>query len=325
MDEHQETPRRVWRIFTMPVVLALLAALIGSGALIGCGWPAPGTNAPTAPPVVAEVPVGSFVLELVEVPAGPFLMGSGDSDTQAFRDEKPQHTVTLETYWIGKTEVTNAQFRPFVEGDGYTNRAYWTEAGWQWREANTIDKPAFWNDPRWNGDQQPVVGISWFEAVAYCRWLEAQTGIPFRLPTEAEWEKAARGTDGRIYPWGDTRTAAQSNSGQTVGKTTPVGQYPAGASPYGALDMAGNVWEWCATKWGKTYPYQKEDEWAEVYLEEALRVIRGGSWYTEQQFVRAASRLTFGYPRDRDDMVGLRVASNTGRLAYAYRDMRRGQ
>ena len=255
---------------------------------------------------------------MVEIPAGSFLMGSSNRigssnrDKAAYDDEKPRHTLTLPRYWIGKTPVTNAQFRPFVDSDGYTNQAYWTTVGWQWREQEKIVKPLYWDDAKWNGADYPVVGVSWFEAVAYCRWLSKQTGSDFRLPTEAEWEKAARGSDGRIYPWGNTWEAGRCNSEETgLKRTTPVGQYPTGASPYGALDMAGNVWEWCATKWGKPYPYQLENEWQAAYLEaDQSRVVRGGSWYRDSTRVRGAYR-GHGLPRDRYYGVGLRVASHS--------------
>jgi formylglycine-generating enzyme required for sulfatase activity len=258
--------------------------------------------------------VPAWVPKLVKVPAGPFLMGSSDADTLAYGNEKPQHTLTLPTYWIGKTPVTNAQFRPFVEGDGYTNIEYWTQAGWAWRIEQKISQPAYWEDAQWNGANQPVVGLSWYEAVAYLRWLSTQTGHPFRLPSEAEWEKAARGPDGRIYPWGDTWDAKRLNSGQKSsdkGKTTPVGQYPLGANPYRALDMAGNVYEWCATKHGKAYPYKLEDEWAQGYLAgEALHMLRGGSYCSDRSDVRGAFRYHGTDPRYRVSIRGLRVASD---------------
>ncbi len=252
-------------------------------------------------------------LGLIHVPAGPFLMGSSDADKQARGDEKPQHRLELPAYWIGKTPVTNAQFRPFVEGDGYRNQAYWTQAGWQWREQEQIIKPGYWDDAKWNGAASPVVMVSWFEAVAYCRWLSAQTGHPFRLPSEAEWEKAARGPDGHIWPWGNTWEAGRCNSKEAgIGQTTPVGQFPGGASPYGALDMAGNVWEWCATVYGKGYPYALEDEWADAYLEpDAGRRLRGGSWYNQQKHVRGAYRYVSFNSRYRDGNFGLRVASHS--------------
>jgi formylglycine-generating enzyme required for sulfatase activity len=275
---------------------------------------APTTAAQTgAPPQTPWPAITIPIPEMVEIPAGPFLMGSTDADELAFDDEQPQHELRLETYWIGQTEVTNAQFRPFVEGDGYTNPDYWTAAGWSWREEEAIVQPRLWEDADWNGDQQPVVGISWYEAIAYARWLSAQTGHEYRLPTEAEWEKAARGPEGLIWPWGNTWVEDRANSDEAgIGWTTPVGQYPEGASPYGALDMAGNVWEWTATKAFKDYPYTLEDEWTAAYLAgESIRVIRGGGWGNEQKFVRGAHRNHFIIPHDRYYYYGLRLASHS--------------
>jgi len=301
-----EAPTAMTASSPAPVAVASQPPVADTAVVQATAVATPAPTTPTTRPLPAWVPT------LVEVPAGPFLMGSADTDTLADSDEKPQHTLELPAYWIGKTEVTNAQFRPFVEGDGYTNRAYWTEAGWAWREQAEIVKPGLWDDPQWNGDDQPVVGVSWFEAVAYVRWLSAQTGHEFRLPSEAEWEKAARGPEGLIWPWGNTWDAVKFNNGQAVGKTTPVGQYPGGASPYGALDMAGNAWEWCATQSGKGYPYQLENEWAEAYLEvDSGRTIRGGAWYVEQKYVRGAYRYDGYYPRDRVNEFGLRVASHS--------------
>ena len=279
----------------------------------------PAIRAPQAPMVSATVRLPhappkqpAWIPELLKVPSGPFLMGSSAADKHADDDEKPQHTLTLPDFWIGKTPVTNAQFRPFVEGDGYRNPTYWTTAGWQWRESEKLVKPRHWDDARWNGADYPVVRVSWFEAVSYCRWLSVQTGHEFRLPSEAEWEKAARGTDGRIWPWGNTWEMNRANSSEAgVGKTTPVGQYPNGASPYGALDMAGNVWEWVATKCGKRYPFALEDEWSKAYLEQDVaRVWRGGSWYHRQKYVRGAYRY-HDNARNRYNDRGLRVASRS--------------
>ena len=263
---------------------------------------------------------------MVEVPAGPFLMGSTDQQLADVlrqdakltwvENEKPQHTLTLPRYWIGKTPVTNAQFRPFVESDGYTNQAYWTSVGWQWREAEKIVKPLSWDNAKWNGADYPVVGVSWFEALAYCRWLSQQTGIAFRLPTEAEWEKAARGPDGRLYPWGNTWEEGRCNSEEAnIECTTPVGKYPTGASPYGALDMVGTVWEWCVTQWQKPYPYQLEDEWQAAYVEaDEKRVVRGGSWGWDSKSVCGAYRINDD-PRVRSvGSLGLRVASHSLRV-----------
>lgn len=254
----------------------------------------------------------AWVPPLVEIPAGAFLMGSTNADKLARDDEKLQHEVTLETYWIGRTEVTNAQFRPFVQGNGYTNPDYWTTAGWEWREAGNITQPAYWGERDFNDDLQPVVGINWYEAVAYTRWLSVQTGQEFRLPTEAEWEKAARGTDGRIWPWGNDWVAVNCNFNSPNARTTPVGEYPAGASPYGVLDMAGNAWEWTATKAGKKYPYEVAEEWNTIYLEgDDLRMMRGVDLCNKKDPRGAASRYKT-LPQSRYlSAFGLRVASDT--------------
>lgn len=306
--------KRLWTIGAV-LLLALAAALIAPRLLTSADTVSLFAPVATATPIIATVPVGTGgqELALVEIPAGPFLMGSRDDDPLADDDEKPQHTLTLETYWIGKTEVTNAQFRPFVEGGGYTNRSYWTAAGWEWRQEENITQPFSWDKAEWNSDQQPVVGISWYEALAYTRWLSVQTGHEFRLPTEAEWEKAARGTDGRIYPWGYNWVAANCNCNDTIGMTVPVGQYPDGASPYHVLDMAGNAWEYTATQWSKAYPYQVEAEWSDAYMEEdTIRVVRGGGWSSEQKRVRVVDRNdSIQRYRHYDLDFGLRVVTDS--------------
>jgi formylglycine-generating enzyme required for sulfatase activity len=293
---------------TVPASEAKTPSAVSASARQPLGFPArqPQPRVPTAPP---DIP--AWVPELVHVPAGPFRMGSSAADKLASDDERPQHRLELPVYWMGKTPVTNAQFQPFVEGEGYTNSKYWIEAGWQWRQSEKLVKPRYWDDSQWNDADYPVVGVSWYEAVAYCRWLSAQTGQEFRLPSEAEWEKTARGADGRIWPWGNAWEQRRCNTKEAgLGKTTPVGQYPAGASPYVALDMAGNVYEWWATRWRKSYPYQIEDEWQAVYLAANNRpVLRGGSWYDEQKHVRASYRVNID-PRTRRGGIGLRVASH---------------
>ena len=307
--------------------LALLGQAPVQPAAVALTVRVPSQASPVVGPTV-RLPRGSpklpaWVPELVNVPAGPFLMGSTDQQIAALvsqganadwvKREDPQHQLILPDYWIGKTPVTNAQFRQFVVSDGYTNRAYWTPAGWQWREHKKLVKPYFWDDAKWNGADCSVIGVSWFEAVAYCRWLSKQTGSVFCLPSEAEWEKAARGTDGRIYPWGNTWEVGRCNSEEANIKcTTPVGQYPNGASPFGALDMVGNVWEWCATQWGKPYPYQLQDEWQTAYVEAnaVYRVFRGGSLWNNSTYVRAAYR-SINLPRVRHYVRGFRVASHS--------------
>ncbi len=253
-----------------------------------------------------------FEPQMVTVPAGAFLMGTPESEVaeieklglerKYIKREVPQHEVTLDGYAIGRYPVTNAEFRRFVEDGGYAEREYWTEAGWKHKEGGGWTQPRYWEDEKWNDPSQPVVGVSWYEALAYCNWLAAKTGKPYRLPTEAEWEKAARGTDGRRYPWGNQWDAGLCNNKESgPERTTPVGQYPGGDSPYGAGDMVGQVWEWCSSKWGGTdskpqfgYPYRPGDGREELEGDDT-RIARGGSWYNDNPagVCRCGRRLGF--------------------------------
>ena len=238
---------------------------------------------------------------MVEVPAGDFLMGSADSDSQADGSEKPQHTVTLDGFWIDHTEVTNAQYRKFMDAGGYNQEQYWTEAGWAWKQGNNVTQPGCWGDGNFNQAAQPVVCVSWYEASAYARWAGG------RLPTEAEWEKAARGPDGRIYPWGnEAPDCNRLNFSGCVGRPAPVWSYTSGMSPYGALDLAGNVWEWVSTKY-RNYPYMDSDG-REDQSGTDVRLLRGGCWLDNARYVRCAYR--FGHdPGDRYAFIGFRLAA----------------
>jgi formylglycine-generating enzyme required for sulfatase activity len=255
-----------------------------------------------------------FEPQMVTVPAGPFLMGTPESEVDEIEKlgqerkyierEVPQHEVTLAAYAIGRYPVTNAEFARFVEDGGYGNPDCWTETGWKQKESDGWTEPRYWEDDEWNDPSQPVVGVSWYEAVAYCHWLAAKTGKPYRLPSEAEWEKAARGTDGRRYPWGKKWDAGLCNNKESgPGRTTPVGGYPGGDSPYGVGDMVGQVWEWCSSKYGGTeaqpkfgYPYRSDDGREELEGDDT-RIVRGGSWYSDppSAVCRCGYRLRF-YP-----------------------------
>ena len=182
---------------------------------------------------VARLP---FEPEMILIPAGEFLMGSDPQhDELAFDREQPQHRLSLPDYFLAKTPLTHAQYSAFVLGtdhkapDGWSNRT-----------------------PPRGSEDHPVVQVSWNDAKNYCQWLSKATGRCYGLPSEAEWEKGARGTDGRIYPWGNQWDPTRCNSAESVlEKTTSVHAYPQGASPYGVLDIAGNVWEWTRSLWGK--------------------------------------------------------------------------
>jgi formylglycine-generating enzyme required for sulfatase activity len=219
-----------------------------------------------------------FEPELIPIPAGEFLMGSDPrTDKNAGDDEQPQHYLHLPDYSIAKTPVTNVQYLAFVQSKGQKPPKYWKGG-----------------KPPGDKEDHPVVGVSWEDAMAYCNWLAEAMGKAYRLPSEAEWEKAARGADGRIWPWGNEWDEKRCNTREGgPGDSTPVGQYsPGGDSPYGCVDMAGNVFEWCTTREGKSYPYDvSEDEWSEEYLQgSAARVLRGGSWLSNQYLARCAYR-----------------------------------
>lgn len=241
-------------------------------------------------------------MDLIYVPAGDFLMGSTDADPEAYSDEKPQHTVYLNAFWIDKTEVTAAQYRRCVE----TGACSAPNSG----EYCTYDADG--------KSDHPINCVDWDQATAYCAW----TGR--RLPTEAEWEKAARGAAGRLYPWGDAwdvqtvRRLNFSDKNDPTGPSTtevddgfattaPVGSFPSGASPYGALDMAGNVWEWAADWYGETTYTASQRENPTGPGTGSTRVLRGGSFYNSANLVRAANRYGFT-PGDRYDHVGFRCA-----------------
>ncbi len=210
-------------------------------------------------------------LELVRVPAGEFLMGSDPAkDKDAVGEEQPQHRVHVPEFYIAKTPLTNAQYATFVKGTKHSLPNHW--------EKGKIPS---------GKENHPVIYVSWVDATTFCKWLSQETGQSFRLPSEAEWEKAARSTDGRIYPWGDKPlTPELCNFGRNVGDTTPVGQYsPQGDSPYGCADMLGNVFEWTLRSF-KGYPYQADDRSGRI----SDSVLRGGSFYSLQRYVRCACR-----------------------------------
>jgi formylglycine-generating enzyme required for sulfatase activity len=271
-----------------------------------------------------EVPVGRAVpdIDWAEIPAGKFQMG-GDPD--AYNAWKGAEIDIPYTYWMAKYPVTVAQYDLFVNGDGYTNDAYWTQAGLKWRGDKR--QPDYgWNDPRWHIANHPVIGVTWYEAAAFCKWLTAQDrdvgaqyiaplpdGWEIRLPTEAEWEKAARYPDGRKYPWGNEYIPGCANINEVnsgvgpyyLARATAVGMYSQGANPNNGLhDLSGNVWEWCLSKWRDDYRYPEDND-----LEgDARRVVRGGSWYDYRDHARAASR-DGGDPLNRYDGQGFRLCA----------------
>jgi len=247
---------------------------------------------------VWHLPAGP-ALGFEEVPAGEFVMGTRESDIPAlkrayggeeewYRYETPQHRQHVPAFRIGRYPVTVAQYLAFLEA---------AERPVEERFVSQSKRPNL-----------PVVDVSWRKAVEYCRWLTKALreweGLPdalaellrdrgwvVRLPTEMEWEKAARGTDGRVFPWGNNWDEDACNSADSaMGGPTPVGCFPRGASPYGCMDMAGNVWEWCLSKWIENYrDYDKKVDHS--MSGDESRVVRGGSFIRNPRFVRGANRL----------------------------------
>lgn len=206
-------------------------------------------------------------------------------------------------YKIGKYPVTNAQFKLFIDAGGYGERRWWTDVGWAQRQKDQWTEPREWQNSDFNGADQPVVGVSWYEAVAFCLGLSETTGEKIMLPTEVQWQYAAQGDDGREYPWGSTWDGSRCNNivgAKGIGKTTPVRQYEGnGDSPFGVVDMAGNVREWCLT----AYRIGSDDVDGTDN-----RMMRGGSWadLTAENF-RCTYRFG-GFPRARLDDGGFRLA-----------------
>jgi formylglycine-generating enzyme required for sulfatase activity len=241
------------------------------------------TPAPTPAPEETPEPTAPPVTDImIEIPAGPFTMGSDTGEP----DEAPAHEVDLSAFEIDRFEVTNADFAQFVEATGYQT------------DAEKAGSSKNWRDDAEGKDNHPVVRVSWNDAVAYCEWLGK------RLPTEAEWEKAARGTEGWMYPWGDEWDPSKANVKETgLRGTAAVGSFGAGASPYGVEDMAGNVWEWTAD-WYEPYPDSTYDS---EYFGQKFKVVRGGGWFEMADAVCTTNRDLTSVTAANDDM-GFRCA-----------------
>ena len=241
---------------------------------------------------------------MVKVAAGEFTMGS---DKGRYDDEKPIHNVYLDEFMIGKYPVTNEEFKEFIEDGGYTDKEYWTDDGWEWRREKEISEPEYWRDGKWNRSNFPVVGVSWYEAAAYANWLSKRTGKNYCLPTEAQWEKAAGGTDNREYPWGTDFDEKLCNSRECrLGRTSPVGIFPNGKSPYGCMDLARNVYEWCSDWFGEDYYKKSPAKNPTGPSNGSYHLMRGGCWGVGASDCRAAYRYYYR-PVRRVPFVGFRL------------------
>jgi iron(II)-dependent oxidoreductase len=256
--------------------------------------------------------------ELIEIPGGPCTIGAPDEGF-AYDNERSRHRVDLPAFLIGRTAVTNGDFLAFVLEGGYRRREWWSAAGWRWRGAEQIERPQGWSadlrsEWRLTGlapldPARPVVHLSWYEADAFARASGA------RLPTEAEWEKAASWDPARSrarrHPWGDEapEPGRHAQIDQLCGGTAAAGSYPAGASPYGVLGMVGDVWEWTGSDFAAypgfhPYPYR---EYSEVFFGSEYKVLRGGSWATRPTIAGATFR-NWDLPQRRQIFAGVRLA-----------------
>jgi formylglycine-generating enzyme required for sulfatase activity len=230
----------------------------------------------------------------VYVPAGVFSMGSDPAlDRAAQENEQPQHSVHLDAFWIGKYPVTNLQYQVFVRAAGYRSPKYWS--------GTTIPD---------GKENHPVEYVSWQDATTFCLWVGSLPGGPaVRLPSEAEWEKAARGTDGRIYPWGNAAPDASLCNLENY-STVAVGQYsPRGDSPYGCADMTGNMFQWCGDWYGSSYYSASPPANPPGPESGRLRIKRGASWWGKDQrhrFARCADR-NVGDPDNASNGLTFRV------------------
>ncbi|MEM9954541.1 MAG: SUMF1/EgtB/PvdO family nonheme iron enzyme [Chloroflexota bacterium] len=203
----------------------------------------------------------------IEIPASSGTMNTNEGNVVL--------SIPTESYWISKYPITNAQFAKFIKADGYSNENWWTEQGWKYNQRGKRKVPRHWNDSKWNSDAQPIVGVNWYESVAFCLWLSDVTSENIMLPTEAQWQYAAQGDDGRNFPWGNdwNRWKCQNSTDTIARKTSLVTQYEGkGDSPLGVVDMVGNIWEWCLTD------YRSKDNCINSSTDS--RVLRGGSWFS---------------------------------------------
>lgn len=241
--------------------------------------------------------------DMVCIPAGAFTCGS--DSIEALDNERPAHSVYLDTYWIDRYPVTCKQYQTFIEAGGYQDSRWWSAAGWDWLQSAQVTQPLYWrSDPEW--DQHPVCGVSWYEADAYARFVGK------RLPTELEWEKAARWSpdteESQVYPWGETQPNSEScNHSHLNRHTPPVTHYPAGKSSFGCYDLLGNVWEWTASWFAgydgfEPYPYRG---YSQAYFDQQHRVLRGGSWATLPWTLRSSFRNWY-HPHVREILAGFR-------------------
>jgi formylglycine-generating enzyme required for sulfatase activity len=307
---HSPSPRKfkikpTWIIGFLALVLIVFAAILGLPKIIT--WQASvatATMTSTLPPEASPLPTMTYTpsppleigstwvrsedgMLMLYVPKGSFIMGSVDVVTAYNNDEQPVVNVNLDAFWIDQSEVTNGMYTFCVEAGSCQPPS----------ELSSSTRSSYYDDRAYLN--YPVIFVSWEDALAYCKWAGA------RLPTEAEWEKAARGPDGRTYPWGEGIDNSRANYNNNIGDTLVVGSFQNGNSIYNAYDMSGNVWEWVSSLY-KPYPYNPDDGREDLDAS-GNRVVRGGSWWFTQTGVRSTIRNKF-FPKNTYYDLGFRCA-----------------
>ncbi len=241
------------------------------------------SNLPTALERIKSIMPEPF--DLCYIPAGKVTLEAG-----GYVPEGGQ-TYQVDAFFMAKYPITNNQFAKFIDEGGYRTQSFWIDEGWELCQENDWIQPRFLNNIKWNLPNHPIVGITWYEAIAFCNWLNIKLhgelykelkAYKFTLPSEQQWQRAAKGDNGWLYPWGNYWIKDTANIDNVLGKTSAVNNYESGKSPYGVLDMLGNVWEWCLNDWdtGKILVSQKA----------ARRALHGGSWNSDKQGTRASMR-----------------------------------
>ncbi|MBN1562750.1 MAG: SUMF1/EgtB/PvdO family nonheme iron enzyme [Anaerolineae bacterium] len=242
--------------------------------------------------------------EWIMIPAGTVTLKAG-----GYLSEPT--TFEVAPFAIGKYPITNQQYAPFIAADGYADQTWWTDIGWQHRVRHGITAPRYWGVRDFNDPNAPVMGVTWFEAVAYCNWLSAQALTPtpspseqgkleITIPTEQQWQRAAQGDDGREFPWGNVDPKwGICNYARNANGTTPVTEHPNGASPFGVMDMSGNVWELTRTGWETGTDDLDSSE---------RRIVRGGSWVNDSPITLLTTLRDGPYPADGYHLYGFRIA-----------------
>jgi len=236
----------------------------------------------------------------ISIPAGQVTLIE-NSDEESYLGKKGStHVFDVPAFAIAKYPVTNGQFAVFLKAEGYNQRQWWTEEGWQVKETQNWITPFYWKNAAWNKPNYPVVGVSWFEAVAFCLWLRNVTDEAIALPTEQQWQRAAQGNSNRAYPWGDQFDAKRCNFYQEG--TESVTQFSGkGDSPFGVSDMSGNVNEWCLTDY--------KNGTQNIASTTKVRALRGGTWaaFPDSDYLRV-DRRDGDNPTARMPAIGFRLS-----------------